>query len=53
MATPQSVEQTSSYQRGGMTARHYQVKYTGKTLVISVYETADGKLEQFLIDEEH
>ena len=35
-----------------MTARRYQVKYAGKALSISVYETADGKLEQFLIDED-
>jgi len=52
LGTPQSVEQTSSNQRGGMTSRHYQAKYAGKTLAISVYETVDGKLEQFLVDED-
>jgi hypothetical protein len=53
LGTPQSVEQTSSNQRGGMTSRRYQAKYAGKALAISVYETADGKLEQFLVDEDH
>jgi len=49
----QSLEQVSSNLRGGMTARHYQAKYPDKTFAISVYETPDGKLEQFLLDEDH
>ena len=53
LGRPESVEQTSSNQRGGMTARRYRVKYPGKTLSLSVYETTDGKLEQFLLDEDH
>ena len=36
-----------------LTGRRYQAKYAGKTLAISVYETVDGKLEQFLVDEDH
>jgi CubicO group peptidase (beta-lactamase class C family) len=52
LGTPLSVEQTSSNKRGGMTSRRYQAKYAAKTLTISVYETGDGKLEQFLIDED-
>src|SRR6185503_17059148 len=42
------VEQVSSGRRGGMTVRRYTAKYTSKSLAISVYETDDGKLEQFL-----
>jgi D-alanyl-D-alanine carboxypeptidase len=53
LGTPERVEQVTSSQRGGMTGRRYQAKYEAKTLAISVYETRDGKLEQFLIDEEH
>ena len=52
LGAAQSVEQTSSGKRGGMTARRYRAKFAGKTLAISVYETVDGKLEQFLIDED-
>jgi D-alanyl-D-alanine carboxypeptidase len=44
------VEQVSSGRRGGMTVRRYTAKYTSKSLAISVYETDDGKLEQFLIE---
>jgi hypothetical protein len=35
-----------------MTNRRYRAKYADKALSISVYETADGKIEQFLIDED-
>lgn len=52
LGTPQTVEQTSSSKRGGMIGRRYQAKYAAKTLTISVYETVDGKIEQFLIDED-
>lgn len=52
LGAPVSVEQTSSSKRGGMTSRRYQAKYAARALAISVYETADGKLEQFLIDED-
>jgi CubicO group peptidase (beta-lactamase class C family) len=48
----QSLEQASSTQRGGMAARRYQLKYASKAFSISVYETPDGKIEQFLIDED-
>ena len=44
------VEQLSSGRRGGMTVRRYTAKYATKSLAISVYETDDGKLEQFLIE---
>ena len=52
LGAPLSVEQTSSNKRGGMIYRRYAAKYAGKTLAISVYETVDGKLEQFLVDED-
>jgi D-alanyl-D-alanine carboxypeptidase len=44
------VEQLSSGRRGGMTVRRYTAKCATKSLTISVYETDDGKLEQFLIE---
>jgi CubicO group peptidase (beta-lactamase class C family) len=43
------VEQVSSARRGGMTFRRYKAKYGGQAMSITVYETDDGKLEQFLI----
>jgi D-alanyl-D-alanine carboxypeptidase len=43
------VEQTSTSKRGGMTARRYKAKYGDKAMSLSVYETDDGKLEQFLL----
>jgi CubicO group peptidase (beta-lactamase class C family) len=52
LGTPVSVEQTSNNKRGGMISRRYQVKYDKKALALSVYETTDGKLEQFLLDED-
>lgn len=52
LGAPVSVEQTSSSLRGGMTARRFSAKYDKKAITISVYETKDGKLEQFLIDED-
>jgi len=52
LGAAQSVEQTSSGKRGGMISRHYRARYADKALAISVYETGDGKLEQFLIDED-
>jgi CubicO group peptidase (beta-lactamase class C family) len=51
LGTPDAIDQMSATKRGGMTARRYQAKYAKKSLSISVYETPDGKIEQFLIDE--
>ena len=45
----QHVEQITNVRRGGMTNRHYRAKYADKALSISVYETPDGKIEQFLV----
>jgi CubicO group peptidase (beta-lactamase class C family) len=53
LGAPLSVEQTTSGKRGGMTTRRYQAKYATKALSISVYETTEGKLEQFLIEDDH
>ena len=46
----QSVVQSATGRRGGMTSRRYAVVCAAKKLDISVYETDDGKLEQFLIE---
>jgi hypothetical protein len=46
-----AVEQVATAKRGGMTFRRYKAKYADKAMSLSVYETADGKLEQFLLSE--
>lgn len=45
----ESLKQTSVELRGGMTYRHFQVKFKEKTLHLSTLEMPDGKLEQYLI----
>ena len=45
----EAVEQTSTSRRGGMIFRRYKVTYGEQAMSISVYETTDGKLEQFLL----
>jgi CubicO group peptidase (beta-lactamase class C family) len=52
LGTAKSIEQTYTGKRGGMIARRYKAKYESKALEISVYETVDGKIEQFLIAED-
>jgi hypothetical protein len=49
LGTLDAVEQTATSKRGGMTFRRYKAKYGDKAMSISVYETDDGKLEQFLL----
>jgi hypothetical protein len=49
LGTLDAVEQSSTGRRGGMTFRRYKAKYGDKAMSISVYETDDGKLEQFLL----
>ncbi len=44
--------QASQSLRGGMTHRAITVKLAKKTVSISIYETSDGKFEQFLIEPE-
>jgi D-alanyl-D-alanine carboxypeptidase len=45
-----AVEQVATSRRGGMIFRRYKASYGGGTsMSLSVYETTDGKLEQFLL----
>ena len=50
LGQPRSVEQVSNTKRGGMNSRRYVAKYASKALSVHVYETVDGKIEQFLVD---
>lgn len=45
----ESVKQVSAGNRGGMAFRLYAAKYPSKTLNISIFQTPEGKFEQFLI----
>jgi hypothetical protein len=49
LGTLDAVEQLGTGKRGGMTFRRYKARYGDKAMSISVYETDDGKLEQFLL----
>ena len=51
LGAPQGFTQSGSSLRGGMTERIYEVKYPTKNLVIIIYETPDGRFEQYLIAE--
>jgi D-alanyl-D-alanine carboxypeptidase len=44
-----SLKQTSVELRGGMTYRHFEVKFKEKALHLSTLTMPDGKLEQYLI----
>lgn len=44
------VTQRSKELRGGMTFRAFTVKFGEKTVTLTIYTQADGKLEQFLIE---
>jgi len=46
-----SVTRTSETLRGGMTHRSYRATYAKKTLSLNIYAMADGKYEQFMIEE--
>jgi CubicO group peptidase (beta-lactamase class C family) len=46
------VEEVRSRRRGGMIGRRFRAVYDQKVLSLSVYETTDGKIEQFLATEE-
>jgi hypothetical protein len=35
--------------RGGMTYRHFQIRFKDKPLHLSTFTTVDGKLAQYLI----
>jgi CubicO group peptidase (beta-lactamase class C family) len=45
----ESLKQTSVEQRGGMTYRHFQIKFKDKSLHLSTLTVPGGKLEQYLI----
>jgi len=45
----ESLKQTSVELRGGMTYRHFEVKFKEKALHLSTLTMRDGKLEQYLI----
>jgi len=47
--TLEQLKQTSVEQRGGMTYRHFDVKFKEKTLHLSTLTVPGGKLEQYLI----
>lgn len=44
-----SLKQLSVEQRGGMTYRHFEVKFKEKALILSTLTVPGGKLEQYLI----
>ncbi|HMC63158.1 MAG TPA: hypothetical protein VKJ01_28445, partial [Candidatus Solibacter sp.] len=45
----ESLKQTSVDLRGGMTYRHFQIKFKDKSLRLSTLTVPSGKLEQYLI----
>jgi D-alanyl-D-alanine carboxypeptidase len=50
LGTPTAFEQVAFGQRGGMTYRYFRLAFaSGKTLMVSTFSTADGKLAQYLI----
>ena len=49
LGPPASLKQTSVELRGGMTYRHFQIQFTGKSLHLSTLTLPNGKLEQYLI----
>ena len=53
LGPPERFEPGIPTRRGGMTGRRYTVTYAEKTVSISVYETDDGKIEQYLIESTH
>jgi D-alanyl-D-alanine carboxypeptidase len=49
LGPPESLKQTSVELRGGMTYRHFQIQFKGKSLRLSTLTLPSGKLEQYLI----
>ena len=50
MGPPESLNQTSVELRGGMTYRHFEIKFKDKSLLhLSTLTVSGGKLEQYLI----
>jgi D-alanyl-D-alanine carboxypeptidase len=48
----QSVTQAGENLRGGMTHRSYRAQFTKKTLSLNIYVTAEGKFEQFMVEDQ-
>jgi D-alanyl-D-alanine carboxypeptidase len=49
LGPPESLSQTSVSLRGGMTYRHFRIKFKDKSLHLSTLTVPGGKLEQYLI----
>jgi len=49
LGPPESLKQTSVELRGGMTYRHFEIKFEDKSLCLSTLTVPGGKLEQYLI----
>jgi D-alanyl-D-alanine carboxypeptidase len=49
LGEPESFTQTSAEQRGGMTYRHFMIRFHTRALHVSTFTTPDGKLAQYLI----
>jgi D-alanyl-D-alanine carboxypeptidase len=49
LGPPESLRQTSMQLRGGMTYRHFQIRFKDKSLHLSTLTVPGGKLEQYLI----
>ena len=49
MGPPESLSQTSAELRGGMTYRHFKIKFKDKSLSLNTLSVPSGKLEQYLI----
>jgi len=50
LGTPERFEQTGFQLRGGMSYRHFRIRFaSGKTLNLSTFVTSDGRMAQYLI----
>jgi CubicO group peptidase (beta-lactamase class C family) len=49
LGPPQQASLTAEEERGGMTMRAYRITFATQSLVLTIYETPDGKIEQFLV----
>jgi len=49
LGTPENFRQLSVELRGGMTYRHFEIRFKEKALHLSTLTTPDGKLAQYLI----
>jgi CubicO group peptidase (beta-lactamase class C family) len=49
LGAPENFRQRSVELRGGMTYRHFEIRFKGKVLHLSTFTTPDGKLAQYLV----